>query len=159
MSEPAFVEKFVIQKGKTEPDNKNWIRVLYTLEISFPTGASEDGLNAVRATYETILDSWLSEHVAPPMPQMLMLMEEIEALEWHRSNWVKKDDRDRSAKPGEDAWIHRGRHDVSKLAEMINKAEGKLELTPYTFKFAGNKSDEFPEGVLIVRKVEERKAK
>lgn len=160
MTEPqAFVEKFVIQKGKTEPDNKNWIRVLYTLEISLPTGATEDGLNAVRATYETILDSWLSEHVAPPVPHMPISMEEFEGYPWHRSKWVKKDDPDRNAKPGEAAWIHRNRLDLSKLAGIINQAQGTFELPPYVVKFAGDPSDEFPEGVLIVRKAEETKAK
>ena len=64
-----------------------------------------------------------------------MTPKEIDKLPWIASNWVRKDDKDRNAKPLEDAWIKLENSD-SRLIRMIEEApDGKLSLPPYDFEF------------------------
>jgi len=156
------VKKLIISKGRTEPQEPEpympWHNATYTLEIDLPDNCSEETLQATRATHEKMIDEWLREPIQP-VPLAMITMEEIEKMQWKASNWVRREDQDRRARIGEDAWIKREEADY-RLEKMIQasprknkKGKPELELPPYTFGFAGGND------CLIVRKATREKAK
>jgi len=150
------LERLTIKKAKREGD----FMVEYGLEIILPANVQGEKLQAIRVDAEQTLDAWLSEPVAsgvqPPKYQ-LITMEEIEKLPWKRSNWVKKEDPDRNAKLGEDAWIRTNDCD-SRLVKLINEApkdkkgRPELDLPPYEFSMTDD-------GGLVIRRAHKAKAK
>jgi len=149
-------QRLTLRKAKKEGD----FTVEYGLEVVLPENVQGDALQSIRVGVEQVIDAWLSEPVASgvkPPKYALITIEEIEKLLWKRSNWVKKEDPDRNAKPGEDAWLKTADAD-SRLIKLIGEApKGKqgrpeLELPPYTF----NMTDD---GGLVVRRVYREKAK
>jgi len=150
------LERLTIKKARKEGD----FTVEYGLEIVLPPNIQGDALQAIRVGIEQTIDAWLSEPVAsgvqPPKHQLITI-EEIEKLTWKRSNWVKKDDPDRNAKLGEDAWIRTNDCDA-RLLKLINEApkdkngRPKLDLPPYEFSMTDD-------GGLVIRRAHKAKAK
>lgn len=145
------IKEFKIGKGTSYPlgqsGNDTWIKKYLELTITLPEQYTEEGFHASVARAEQIIDEWLK---GAELPSQVFLMEDIEKLNWHASNWVRKDDPDRKARSGEDAWIKRG--DCARLEGLLQSSNGKVELPPYEFKFAGyEKGGDPKKGTLIVR--------
>jgi len=148
------LRQLTIKKAKKEGD----FTVEYGLEIILPESVQGDALQAIRVGVEQTIDEWLSEPVASgikPSKYQLITIEEIEKLPWKRSNWVKKEDPDRNAKPGEDAWIRTSDCD-SRLVKLINEApkdkkgRPELDLPPYEFSMTDD-------GGLVIRRAHKAK--
>jgi len=149
------LRQLTIKKAKREGD----FMVEYGLEIILPENVQEDALQAIRIGIEQTIDAWLSEPVASGVQpkHQIITIEEIEKLPWKRSNWVKKEDPDRNAKIGEDAWIRTSDCD-SRLVKLVNEApkdkkgRPELDLPPYVFSMTDD-------GGLVIRRAHKAKAK
>lgn len=70
---------------------------------------------------------------AAPQVKITMTPADVDALPWTASNWIRKDDKDRTAKPGEDAWLKEENADP-RLVQMLKEGHGKLDLPPYNLE-------------------------
>lgn len=156
---PIQLEKFKLGKGVTKEGKYEYIE----LEVKLPEGATDKDFETNFMTAEYLIDSLMfnildvktpnttpgvtpgAPSAAPALPKLLMSMEEFEAQGWKASQWVRKDDKDRAARAGEDSYMPTLAAD-KRLIQMINGAPNrKLELPPYEVSYAGD-------GGLIVRK-------
>lgn len=135
----AMLKKLVVSKGKSQPINQDkevWIKTMFTIEMEFSPDSTSEDLQQAKINTEKIIDQWLSEHPLP-MATEVINMEIIEAIPWKASKWVRKEDEDRKARHGEDAYVHRSECDF-RLEQLIEEAHGKkVVLPPYEFTFSG----------------------
>ena len=140
---PGTLERFKLGKGITrEVDPGTWTKDYIEMEVKLPENASTQDFMASFTATEYMIDQLLqAPAIAAPtekpqasQPKITMTPEEIDKLSWVASNWVRKGDADRSARPLDDAWIKLENSD-SRLVSMLDEGHGKLELPPYTFEF------------------------
>ena len=139
------LESFRLGKGVTRDiGNGQWTKEYIEVEVKLPEDATDEDFTANFLAAEYKIDNLLqapataapkeAKH-AVPQPKITMTPDEIDKLPWVASNWVRKDDLDRNARPNEDAWIKLENSD-SRLIRMLDEAHGeKLELPPYAFEY------------------------
>jgi hypothetical protein len=135
------VMRLTVGRGRTSrpSDAEEWTKEYFEIEMIVEDPAE---LEVAKANLTGLIDGWLSssKHSQPaakpaPRQEITMTPEEIDKLPWIASNWIRRDDKDRNARPGEDAWIKLENSD-SRLIRMIDEApDGKLSLPPYEFEF------------------------
>ena len=140
------VESFRIGKGVSKENvDGTWLKEYVEITVKLPEGATGKDFLANFVGAEAMIDQLLEapQTAAPaktapaqqPHGQVItMTPEEIDKLPWTASNWIRKDDPNRNARPMEDAWIKLENSD-SRLIRMIEEApDGKLCLPPYDFE-------------------------
>lgn len=151
----AKITEFKMGKGFTSrpSDAEEWTKKYLEITVKLPEAFPPEKLAEAVAEADELLGHLLGQPLTKAMAP-LITMEEIEALPWVRSPWVKKSDPDRKAKPGEDAWIKRTECDTRLEALISDAPNQKFEdYPPYSFSFAGE------DKTLVVRKVKREKAK
>jgi hypothetical protein len=138
------LERFKPGKGITREAEGAWTKEYIEIEVKLPENAFDQDFVAKFTATEGMIDQLLqAPATAAPtekkpvqhQPKITMTPDEIDKLPWVASNWVRKGDADRNAKPMEDAWIKLENSD-SRLIPMIDEApDGKLSLPPYEFEF------------------------
>ena len=138
------LERFKLGKGFTrEAEQGIWTKEYLEIEVKLPENATNQDFVANFTATEYMIDQLLqapataapTERPKAPQPKITITPEEIDKLPWIASNWVRKGDKDRNAKPLEDAWI-KLENSASWLIRMIDEApDGKLSLPPYEFEF------------------------
>ena len=136
------LERFKLGKGITrEAEQGIWTKEYLEIEVKLPENATNQDFVANFTTTEYMIDQLLqapatatpTEKPKVPQPKITMTPEEIDKLPWIASNWIRKDDKDRNACPGEDAWIKLENSDPQ-LIRILEEGQGILELPPYTME-------------------------
>ena len=135
------VMRLTVGRGRTSRPSvaEEWTKEYFEIEMIVEDSTE---LEVAKAKLTGLIDGWLSsskhsQPAAKPAPQqeITMMPEEIDKLPWIASNWIRRDNKDRNARPSEDAWIKLENSD-SQLIRMIEEApDGKLSLPPYDFEF------------------------
>lgn len=143
------IASFRIGKGVKKPAGPAFTMIseYVEVEVKLPEGATENDFQAEFSAAEYIIDNLLqAPQVAAPTeaaasakpvaPQVKITMTpaEIDAMPWQASKWIRKNDTNRLAQSGEDAWIFEDKVDA-RLVQMLNEAgKAKLEIPPYSFQ-------------------------
>jgi hypothetical protein len=141
------VESFRIGKGVSKENvDGTWFKEYIEITVKLPEGATGKDFLANFVGAEAMIDQLLEAPQTaapaqkttpaqqPAQVKVTMTPGEVDTLPWTASNWVRKDDPNRNARPMEDAWIKLENSD-SRLIRMLDESHGKLELPPYTFEF------------------------
>lgn len=155
----GVIERFRLGKGITKEDHENgqWTKEYIELEVKLPEKATTKDLVSNFTAAEYMIDQLLEQPktVAPPEkksaePQVKITMTpaEVDALSWIASNWVRKDDADRKARPGEDAWIKEEETRDHRLMEMLKAGGGKFEL-PGVYTFEHKLREGYATGLIV----------
>ena len=160
----GMLERFRLGKGITREAEGAWTKEYIEVEVRLPENATSQDFVANFTATEYMIDQLLqapttaapTERPKAPQPKITMTPEEVDKLPWIASNWIRKDDKDRNARSGEDAWIKLENSD-SRLIRMIDEApDGKLSLPSYDFEF---KEFADSQAKLIVRREPKEKKK
>ena len=158
------LERFKLGKGVTREAEGTWTREYVEIEVKLPENATSQDFVASFTAHEYMIDQLLQAPATPaaptekpktPQSRITMTPEEIDKLPWVASSWVRKDDKDRNARSGEDAWVKLENSD-SRLIRMLDESHGKLELPPYNFEY---KEFSDSKAKLIVRRGPKEKKK
>ena len=138
------IEGFKLGKGiSKENSDGSWTKEYVELQTKLPEGATDKDFVATFLACEYQIDQLLEQPktaaaTAKPTEQptrIIMAPAEVDALPWTASQWIRKDDPDRKARPGEDAWAREDEVKDPRLLEMLKTGGGKFEMPgAYTFE-------------------------
>jgi hypothetical protein len=138
------LERFTLGKGITREVEGTWTKEYIEIEVKLPEKASDKDFIANFMAAEYMIDQLLEQPKTAAMPEkktaepqvkITMAPSEVDALPWTASSWVRKDDSDRKARLGEDAWMKEEDCRDPRLLEMLKAGAGKFELPGvYTFE-------------------------
>ena len=137
-------KRFKLGKGITRDNGQGvWRKEYIELEVELPEKSTDkdfsDAFTATEATIDQLLTppetAAPKTSPGPKQPIITMTPQEVDALPWTASSWVRKEDQDRKARLGEDAWIREDEVKDPRLLKMLEEGKGKFELPGvYTFE-------------------------
>lgn len=140
----ANIAGFRLGKGITlDNGNGSWTRQYIELEVKLPEKAMDKDFTNAFTSAEYMIDQLLAQPqtATPPVKsdaaqvKITMTPQEVDLQPWIASKWVRKDEADRKARPGEDAWVKEDDVRDPRLVEMLKAGNGQFEMPGvYTFE-------------------------
>jgi hypothetical protein len=164
-SKVGTLERFKLGKGVTREFEGTWNKEYIELEVKLPEKATDKDFIANFMAAEFMIDQLLEQpktaapekKAAEPQVKITMAPAEIDAMpSWIASQWVRKDDGDRKARPGEDAWMKEEECKDPRLLEMLREGNGKIEL-PGVYAFERKIHEGYTTGIIIRHGPKKRK--
>ena len=143
----GIVERFTLGKGVSQEQNDGcWTKEYFEVEVRLPEKATEKDCVANFMAAEYLIDQLLekpkstAQHSAAPQVKLTMTREELDALPWLASKWVRPSDADRMARANEDAYmIEDLENPQEKLNAMVDEAKKMglkvVDFPPYKLEY------------------------
>lgn len=153
----GVIERFRLGKGITKELEGQWTKEYIELEVKLPEKATTKDLVSNFTAAEYMIDQLLEQpktaappekKTAEPQVKIIMTPDEVNALPWTASQWVRKGDADRKARTGEDAWMKEEDCRDPRLLEMLKAGGGKFEL-PGVYTFEHKLREGYATGLIV----------